>query len=224
MINGFQLKICGQTRVEDARAAAEIGADYLGFILYPKSPRYLALEVYRQIAPDLPVGPRRVAVMVEPTSEELAAAAGEGFAFFQIHFAHTTVFETLLAWSRQVGAHRLWLAPKLPPAIDVPAEWLPLAGTFLMDTFHAGGFGGSGTTGDWAKFARHQLACPQHAWVLAGGLSPDNVVDAIARSGARFIDVNSGVETSPGVKDPAKLRRLAEVFARGVEPSSGLIR
>jgi phosphoribosylanthranilate isomerase len=109
----------------------------------------------------------------------------------------------------QAGAHRLWLAPKLPPGEDVPAEWLPLAATFLLDTFHAGGFGGSGKTGDWDKFARHQQGHPQNTWVLAGGLTPDNITGAIASSGTRFVDVNSGVESSPGVKDRVKLERLA---------------
>jgi len=213
VINGLQLKICGQTRADDARVAADLGADFLGFILYPKSPRYLSIRAYQQLASALPVGPRRVAVMVEPSADDLTAAVAAGFDLFQIHFAHTTPLETLRGWSLQVGAHRLWLAPKLPPTEDVPPEWLPLAGTFLLDTFHASGFGGSGKTGDWEKFARHQQASPQHAWVLAGGLSPDNVADAIARSGARFIDVNSGVETSPGIKDQAKLQQLAATLS-----------
>lgn len=212
MIHGTQLKVCGQTRAEDARVAADIGADFLGFILYPKSPRYLSLDAYKALAPSLPTVPRRVAVLVEPSADELAAASAAGFDFFQIHFAHTTPLATLQGWSGQVGAHRLWLAPKLPPSVDVPADWLPLAGTFLLDTFHAEGFGGSGKTGDWAKFARHRETYPQHTWILAGGLSPDNVADAVARSGARFVDVNSGVESSPGVKDHAKLQRLAEVL------------
>jgi phosphoribosylanthranilate isomerase len=212
MIGAFHLKVCGQTRVEDARAAAEIGADYLGFILYPKSPRGITLARYAELAPELPVGPRRVAVMVEPSGPELAAAAAAGFDFFQIHCAHTTPLPTVQGWSGQVGAHRLWLAPKLPPLDDVPAEWLPLAATFLMDTFHAEGFGGSGKTGDWAKFARHRQANPQHTWILAGGLNPENIAEAVARSGAHFVDVNSGVESSPGVKDHAKLRRLAETL------------
>lgn len=214
MINGIQLKVCGQTRAEDARVAADVGADFLGFILYPKSPRYLSLDAYKALAPSLPTRPQRVAVMVEPAPAELAAAMAAGFDFFQIHFAHTTPLATLQGWSGQVGAHRLWLAPKLPPVFDVPAEWLPLAGTFLLDTFHAEGFGGSGQTGDWAKFARHREANPQHTWILAGGLSPDNMADAVARSGTFFVDVNSGVESSPGVKDHAKLRRLAEVLGK----------
>lgn len=212
MINAIQLKVCGQTRAEDARAAADIGADYLGFILYPKSPRHLSLERYKELAPGLPAGPRRVAVMVEPSAGELAAAVAAGFDFFQIYFVHTTPLATVQGWSEQVGAHRLWLSPKLPPEVDVSPEWLPLAGTFLLDTFHPGVFGGSGRTGDWGKFARHQQAHPQHTWILAGGLAPDNVTAAVAAGGAHVVDVNSGVEASPGVKDPAKLRRLAEAL------------
>lgn len=213
MLNGIQLKLCGQTRADDARVAAGIGADFLGFILYPKSPRFLSLDAYKELAPALPVGPRRVAVMVEPTADELAAAAGAGFDLFQLHFSHTTPLGTIRGWSLQVGAHRLWLAPKLRAADDVSPQWLPLAGTFLLDTFHAAGFGGSGKTGDWDKFARHQQASPQHAWILAGGLSPENIADAVTRSGTRFVDVNSGVESSPGVKDHEKLRRLALALA-----------
>jgi len=212
MVGTLQLKVCGQTRAEDAHVAAEIGADYLGFILYPKSPRAIKLGRFAEIAPELPAGPRRVAVMVEPTTDELAAAVAAGFDFFQIHCAHTTPLATVQGWSMQVGAHRLWLAPKLPPGEDVPTEWLPLAATFLLDTFHTDGFGGSGKTGDWAKFARYRGTYPQHAWILAGGLSPENVADAVAKSGAFFIDVNSGVETSPGVKDHAKLRALGEIL------------
>lgn len=212
MIAGIQLKVCGQTRAADAQAAEGIGADYLGFILYPKSPRYLSLERYQALVPELPAGPRRVAVMVEPSRDELAAAEAF-FDLFQIHFPHTTPVATLQTWSRVVGADRLWLAPKLPPEAEVSAEWLPLARSFLLDTFHAEGFGGSGKTGDWAKFARHRDAHPRHTWILAGGLGPANIVEAVTGSGASVVDVNSGVESSPGIKDSAKLAELAERLA-----------
>lgn len=212
MINGLQLKVCGQTRADDARIAAEIGADFLGFIFYPKSPRGITLDTYRALAAELPAGPKRVAVMVAPSADELIEVIAAGFDFFQIHFEHTTPPETVRGWSALTGAARLWLAPKLPPEADVPAEWLPLADTFLLDTFHAGGFGGSGKTGDWPKFARHRAAHPGKTWILAGGLNPDNVADAVAKSGARFIDVNSGVESAPGLKDHAKLRRLRDML------------
>ena len=209
MINGIQLKICGLTTVADATAAARSGADFFGFILYPKSPRYLPLAAYRTLATALPAGPRRVAVLVAPTVVDMAEAVAAGFDFFQIHYPLTTPVETVAGWSAQVGVSGLWLAPKLPPELDLPAETLPLAGTFLMDTFHAAGFGGSGKTGDWAKFSRHRLAHPGHTWILAGGLSPDNLAEAVGRSGTGFVDLNSGVESAPGVKDHAKLQRLA---------------
>ena len=200
-------------RAEDARLAAELGADFLGFIFYPKSPRYLAFEAYEALAPLLPRGPKRVAVMVEPSLEDLRRARETRFDLFQIHARHDTPLETVRAWSEAVGgAANLWLAPKLPPGAPFPDAWLPLADTFLVDTFHAEGFGGSGRTGDWAGFARLAEAHPGRRWILAGGLNPENVAAAIAASGARFVDVNSGVETHPGAKSPEKLRAVAEAL------------
>ena len=213
MIDGIRLKVCGLTSLVDAEAADAIGADCLGFILHPSSPRYLPLAQYRAMAHRLPPR-RRVAVMVEPEVEDLAVVAGEGFHFFQVHFRSDLPEETIAAWSETVSPERLWLAPKLPPDEDIHREWLPLATYVLMDTFHAGGFGGSGKTGDWGKFARHQQKYPKKAWILAGGPNPENIGEALARSGARFVDVNSGVEAAPGVKDPAKLREFAAAIHR----------
>lgn len=209
MIGQIHLKVCGMKRAEDARLAAELGADFLGFIFYPKSPRYLAFEAYEALAPSLPRGPGRVAVMVEPSSDDLTRARELRFRYFQIHTRHDVPPETVRGWSDAVGATNLWLAPKLPPGVAFPEAWLPLAETFLVDTFHAEGFGGSGRTGDWAGFARLAEANPGRRWILAGGLNPENVVPAIAASGARFVDVNSGVETHPGAKSPEKLRAVA---------------
>ncbi len=212
MIDGVQLKICGLTTPGDAECAAGAGADALGFILYPKSPRYLPLERYRAIAPLVPEGPKRVAVLVEPGTAELDAAIAAGFDRFQIHFERTTPLERVREWSELVGRDRLWLAPKLPPGTGVVEEWIPLAGGFLLDTFHEGGFGGSGKTGDWEGFRRHQARWPETAWVLAGGLGPGNVGEALAASGARFVDVNSGVEVSPGIKDHEKVRQVVRAI------------
>ncbi|MDR0902560.1 MAG: phosphoribosylanthranilate isomerase [Opitutaceae bacterium] len=212
MIGNIQLKVCGLTSAADARAAARAGADYLGFILWPKSPRFIALDAWKKLAADLPAGPGRVAVMVEPGVAELSAALAAGFDFAQIHFSRAAPAAMLPEWSRFAGRERLWLAPKLPPETDVAEAWLPLADTFLLDTFHAGGFGGSGRTGDWAKFARHQAAHPEKTWILAGGLAPENIGAALAASGARFVDVSSGVEASPGVKDHARLAALAKML------------
>jgi phosphoribosylanthranilate isomerase len=207
MIDGIGFKVCGLTSLEDALFADRCGADYLGFNLYPKSPRYFSLAQFGALAARVPVQ-RRMAVMVEPTANELAAARTAGFDFFQIHFRHDFAPESIAAWSAAVGAENLWLAPKLPPGVDVMPAWLPYAQFFLLDTFQANVFGGSGRTGDWPKFARHQRAHPDIRWVLSGGLNPDNIGEALRQSGARFVDVNSGVESAPGIKDHAKLERF----------------
>lgn len=211
MINGIRVKICGLTTLVDAEFADQCGMDYLGFNLYPKSPRHITLQTYLAMGKNLPER-RKVAVTVEPSAEELRAMQDAGFDFFQIHFRHDLPRDQIAAWSAAVGADKLWLAPKLPPSMDVGTELLPLARFYLWDTFHAEGFGGSGKTGDWGKFARHQSAHPEKTWVLAGGLSPENIVTALQVSGARFVDVNSGVESAPGVKDHAKLARLVSVL------------
>lgn len=205
MIDGVRLKVCGLSSLVDAELADKCGADYLGFILYPKSPRYISLTQYRAMAPRLP-DRRKVAVSVEPTLDELAAMQAAGFDFFQIHFRLETPVEQLTAWSRLVGEKHLWLAPKLPPGADVPPSALAVAKYILFDTYHKDGFGGSGKTGDWANFVRHQTAHRGNFWVLAGGLSPDNIRDALRATHPRIVDVNSGVESAPGVKDEAKLK------------------
>ncbi len=207
MIDGIRIKVCGLTSLVDADFADRCGADYLGFILYPKSPRRISLETFRAMAAHLPER-KKVAVVVEPTIGELAQLGDAGFAFFQIHFRHDFPLSTVASWSQMIGPERLWLAPKLPEPVDVAAELLPLAKHFLLDTFHAGKFGGTGQTGNWAKFKRHQEQHPEKTWILSGGLNAENIGDALGRSGARLVDVNSGVEAAPGVKDHVKLKHF----------------
>jgi phosphoribosylanthranilate isomerase len=76
----------------------------------------------------------------------------------------------------------------------------------MLDTFDEALFGGTGRVGDWPKFRRHREAHPRATWILSGGLSPENVGGALAGSGARFVDVNSGIESAPGVKDHARMK------------------
>lgn len=212
MIAGIQLKVCGLRSAAQAALAADCGADYVGFNLYPPSPRHLSLAEYQAMSAQLP-SVKKVAIFVSPTPADLALAAAVGFDFFQVHFPLETPTATVGSWAETVGLARLWLAPKLPPADDVPAALLPLTQTFLFDTFHAAGFGGSGQVGDWGKFARHAQRHADKTWILAGGLNPDNIAVAVTRSGARFVDVNSGVESAPGVKDAAKLKRFVANLA-----------
>jgi len=215
MIDGVRLKVCGLTSLVDAEFADGCGADYLGFIFHPESSRGISLAQYRAMAPRLPAR-RKVAVSVEPTLEVLAAMRDAGFDYFQIHFRVETPAAQIQAWSKLVGRNQLWLAPKLPPALEVPSEVLAAAKFVMLDTFHAAGFGGSGQTGDWEKFARQRAAHPENFWILAGGLNPENIGEALRQSGTRFVDVNSGVESAPGVKDQEKLKRFVVALHRAL--------
>ena len=104
----------------------------------------------------------------------------------------------------------MWLAPRLNKGDAFPSALLEYADTLLLDACDAEGYGGSGLLADWPLFRDLQDAHPEKVWILAGGLGPGNVKRAIAESGARFIDVNSRVETSPGVKDLSLLKTVFE--------------
>ena len=218
MINGVRLKICGITSLVDADAADAAGADYLGFILHPRSPRHVSLAQFAAMAPRLP--PRKkVAVVVEPSVEDLAAIKAAGFDHVQLHFPNDTPSLMAALWRDVIPPEMLWLAPRVPPGKDLDPAFVPLADTILLDTYHPDLHGGSGQTGDWKQFAWHRAKFKRVNWVLAGGLKPGNIVEAVAATGARFVDVNSGVESAPGVKDPAKLRALADAM-RLIPPSA----
>lgn len=213
MIGGIRLKVCGLTSLVDAEAADAIGADYLGFILHPKSPRHVSLAQFEAMAPRLP--PRKkVAVVVEPSTDELTAIKAAGFDFVQLHFANETPFFMAALWLDVIPPDMLWLAPRVPPGKDFDLAFVPLADTILLDTYHPDVFGGSGHTGDWKTFAWHRTKFKKVNWVLAGGLNAENIGDAIAATGAQIVDVNSGVESAPGRKDTAKLQAFAAALAR----------
>lgn len=208
MVDGVRLKFCGLTSLVDANFADALGADYLGFILYPKSPRGLSVRDFENLKPNLPTGRKLVAVMVEPSDVELTAAKEAGFDRFQIHFSTEFPIERIEEISKQVGRDRLWLAPKRRPESALDERWLDWAETILVDTFSANEFGGSGKTGNWSEFARLQSEHPATKWVLAGGLNLENIGNALTQSGARLVDVNSGVEVAPGIKDHAKMKAV----------------
>lgn len=213
MINGIRFKVCGLTSQKDAALAEGCGADYLGFIFYPKSPRYISIESYRSMMAHFSLKPK-VAVMVEPTAADLAEFKTLGFDFYQIHHPHTTPLDTVASWSAAVSPEKLWLAPRVPPGEHLDPAMFALAGTFLFDTYRAGTYGGTGHVGDWATFKRLNKDYPRINWILAGGLTPQNVLAALAETGARIIDINSGVESVPGIKSAEKLKRLKEELNR----------
>lgn len=205
MLSSVHVKVCGLTREEDVDLALSLGADYCGFIVYPKSPRGLSLERATQLAARVPAG-KRVVVDVETNLDDLERARDAGFDYFQIHTQMPTDREMLVARSGLVGKERLWFAPRLAPADDFPEFALEFADTILVDTFAKDQIGGTGKVGDLERFSNLQQSHPQTHWILAGGLSPDNLEEAIKVTGASHLDINSGVESAPGIKDPTKLR------------------
>jgi phosphoribosylanthranilate isomerase len=213
MIEGIRLKVCGLTSQEDAEAAAQNGADYLGFIIYPKSPRFISLENYTALSSRLPAI-KKVAVCVEPTTAELIALQRAGFDYFQIHFKHVVPVAVIAEWSRLVTSDKLWLAPKLPQNEPFNLAWLSYTKTVLCDTYHTEGFGGSGQTGDWKTFMQLRIEHPHIQWILAGGLSPTNITEALRATAARNVDVNSGIESAPGVKDHELLKSFIQAMKK----------
>jgi phosphoribosylanthranilate isomerase len=214
MKRSVQIKVCGLTREEDVDLALSLGADYCGFILYSKSPRGISLNRATELASRVPSG-KRVMVDVEPGSEALMQARDAGFDYFQIHSNLQVLGSnaaTLKAWSGLVGIERLWLAPRLAPGDSFPEAMLEFADTILLDTFAKNQIGGTGKVGDWAQFNRLKAAHSQTRWILAGGLSPANVLEAVTSTGADHLDLNSGVESAPGVKDAAKLREVFRIL------------
>jgi phosphoribosylanthranilate isomerase len=213
MIDGIQLKVCGLSSLVDAEWADKCGMDYLGFNFYPKSPRYVSHAQYAAMDRRLPER-KRVAVCVEPSADELRWFIDQGFDRFQIHYRRELPPATIAAWSELITVDKLWLAPKVPPGSPFPTEVLPLARTFLIDTFQADKFGGTGKTGDWGQFRQLKQTHPDRTWILSGGLNPENVGEALNASGARLIDVNSGIESAPGVKDLTKMKAFCAALHR----------
>lgn len=208
MFSGTEVKVCGITRRGDAQDALEVGADLLGFNFYPESPRCVSLDLAKELAADLPES-RKVAVVVLPDSSLLETLCGHGFGIIQIHYAQAaTDIERLEQWSTLVGPEKLWLAPRRAPGESLDERALSLADTWLWDAFKADAFGGTGRTSDWAGFKSMRERFPDKNWVLAGGLGPDNIRDAVTETGTTRIDLNSGIEISPGMKDRNRLERV----------------
>ena len=216
MSHPLRIKVCGLARTQDISQAISLGADYCGVIVFEKSPRAVSAERACCLSAEIPDG-KRVLVDVSPSAERLAAHQRLGFNFYQIHFDPDRVPPALVKdWSRIVGRSALWLSPHVSNSALFPEYLFELADTFVVDTYRPGIYGGTGQTGNWRYFGRMKEAFPKTNWILAGGLTSENVAIALAQSKADIVDVNSGVESSPGCKDPAK---LAAFFAEARSPA-----
>jgi len=215
-----KVKICGLTLLEDARIALLAGADYLGFIFYPASPRYVAPEtaadIIRKLRRDESVrarfaggdAPRFVGVFVNEPATAIAAILDECDLDLAQLSGDEETFAVVDAKSPIFGRAYKAIRPRAQDDVRQMAARFaaPLASgpSLLLDTPHGRLYGGSGETGDWAVAATLALAQPR--LMLAGGLTPGNVAGAIAHVRPYAVDVASGVEAAPGRKDAALVR------------------
>lgn len=191
------VKICGVTTLEDALACVEAGADALGLNFWPKSKRRCSLDAASRIVAELGARARVVAVFVDaPLLEIERVRARTGIAWAQLHGSEPrSLLEQLLPHAYK-AVHPVD-EDGLREALAIPGDEL------LVDASVPGAPGGTGRTCDWSLAAR--LARERKVW-LAGGLHPGNVADAVREVGPYGVDVASGVERSPGVKDHALVR------------------
>ena len=207
----FRIKICGVTRPEDVRLVANSGADSIGLNFYERSVRYVNPEVARSMVEELPSNIARVGVFVNASSAAIQAIARTvGLSYCQLHGDEPPEIVAELADWRVIRAVRCRAAD-----VDTVRRWIDdcyaaegkLAG-LLVDAYQPGQYGGTGAVADWsllAEFRRHLGDLPL---ILAGGLTPDNVAQAIQVARPFAVDTASGVESAPGIKDAEKIARF----------------
>jgi len=205
-VGGLFVKICGITNAEDVRVAVEAGADAIGFIFVPNTPRYIEVADAQQIAAGIPERVKKVGVFVNDSVEAVNRAVREvPLDLVQLHGDETASF------ARLVEAPII-KAIRVRGAIDVEGFRAYKASAYLLDTYVEDAHGGTGKAFDWA------LALPVVnaglRVLLSGGLGPENVAEAVRRVRPFGVDVSSGVEASPGRKDSEKVRAFIE-NARG---------
>jgi phosphoribosylanthranilate isomerase len=206
-----RIKICGITRMQDARAAAEAGADAIGMVFYPQSPRYLSAERAVEIRDALPPFVQTVALFVNPDAAQVAQVLQRVRpALLQFHGEEAPEFCAQFGVPF-VKAYRVRRAAS--SGIDA-LEYLRTfsrAAAWLFDS-HVPEYGGVGESFDWSLLPAATAASRDRPFILSGGLSHGNIVEAIRRVRPWGVDVSSGVESAKGIKDAAKITAfIAEV-------------
>ncbi len=205
----FRIKICGIANADDAHAAADAGADALGFVFHGKSPRHISPEDAGGIAAKLPPFITTVGVFVDETMETISNAAKTArLACIQLHGRETPEFcaeATRTTGLKVIKAFRM----RSPADAERINGYKDCASAFLLDAFSTDAAGGTGHTFDW-KIAVE--AKKYGRIILSGGLNPENVSAALQTVAPYAVDVSSGVEASPGRKDHTKIKRfIAEI-------------
>jgi phosphoribosylanthranilate isomerase len=214
MTTPARVKICGLRDVAAMQAAVDAGASYVGLVFFPKSPRNVSISQAAEVAKAVPVGVAKVALVVDADDALLDAITDAvPLDILQLHGKETPA---------RVAAIRNRYGLPVMKAVGVADEsdlaaldaYAQVADQLLVDAKppkNADLPGGNGLAFDWRLIAGRRWPVP---WMLAGGLTPDNVAEAIALTGAAQVDVSSGVEASPGVKDPALMSAFCEAVRR----------
>jgi len=207
-------KICGINDPVALETALEFEADMLGFVFFPPSPRALTAETAAALLENVPSGTDRVGLFVDPSNDQLDAILGKArLDLLQLHGDETP--ERCRAITIYFGLP-LIKAIKVsgPEDIEKAREYEDIVDWLLFDACPPKGAtrpGGNGLSFDWDMLKGKSFKRP---WLLSGGLTPDNLEEAVRRSGAAAVDVSSGVESAPGKKDPAKIRAFLDTAFR----------
>jgi phosphoribosylanthranilate isomerase len=205
-----EVKICGITNPEDAQFAAHCGADALGFIFYPRSPRYVSPDRAQEIMGRIPETITRVGVFVNQSVEEIRAiSACCRLHLLQLHGDESPDFCGQFEAGRVIKA----FAPRSAGDLEAIQDYRVRA--ILIDARRPGLYGGTGKKADWYLARQAGKIRPL---LLAGGLREDNVTEAVRLVAPRALDLNSGLESSPGKKDPQKVKRIMDLI-RSLPPS-----
>jgi phosphoribosylanthranilate isomerase len=216
-----RIKICGITREQDLHAAVDAGADALGFVFYPKSPRYVTHERYAELARELPPYVNAVALFVNATVDEVRAVVAAGpVSLLQFHGDETPEACAQLAAAVQRPFTRAFRVKSGTSADTTVADLLeseaqyraasPWFSGLLLDTY-VDAYGGAGKVFDWSLIPK-ELA-PRV--VLSGGLSVHNVTGAVAQVRPFAVDISSGVEAAKGIKDARKIAAFIDAVRAG---------
>ncbi|MBD3331881.1 N-(5'-phosphoribosyl)anthranilate isomerase [candidate division GN15 bacterium] len=206
MVN-FDIKVCGITRVEDARKAAHLGARLIGLIFYPKSPRYVTVDQARDISQGIEGEISRVGVFVDATVQEMDSIASKvGLEYLQVHGAlgDGDLLDIHTAGLRVIRPYHIQHVTDYDQVYRSKADYV------MLDNATKAMPGGTGKTFDWSL----RPPRPIRNLVLAGGINESNIEDGVRLFTPAVVDVNSGVESEPGMKSPEKMERLFEICAR----------
>ncbi len=206
----IRVKICGINDPAAFDTVVEAGADWVGFVFFPPSPRAVTPAAAAALSARHPGGPLRVGLFVDPEADQIAAAL-DG-----LHLDILQLYGRIpdINGLRARFAKPIWRAVGIDRTADLPADNRG-ADVLLLEAkppADATRPGGNAARFDWSLLRGWSAPAP---WVLAGGLTPDNVADAIRETGATAVDVSSGVESQRGVKDPARIRAFIANARRG---------